>query len=404
MTMAALFTITRRYRPVAVAVAVASVVILLVPPLHTSRASAPTIAPFTATPRLAPPVPIPGAPPGSATAVGSPPAAAIGDAAEGATAASGGDSARPGALALGTASTQPSIAAVLPSTGTGAIAVADDGTVLATLADVAGAGAIAALHTDGRVSTLTVPGTSGLTALAVVGADDLFVAGTAPAEVVTMRLADGAVDARVPIPDVPSCIAVVRDHDCDAATRDAAPRPVSIAIDAAGDAFVADAGQSVIWRIRRGSTVAEEWLADSAFSAPSGDGGLVAIVFDGAGNLVVVTGPTLSSTTGSLYVQAIGDDGTPSVRRRLAVLSASPSGAVLGITGSVFIPLPALRVVLQLNNQGSEVQRTKLDDFGDRGPLGGAAFRGQSVLVATPTAIIAVPVGELGSRTPGAGG
>jgi hypothetical protein len=239
--------------------------------------------------------------------------------------------------------------------------------------------------------------------VSVVDPDHVLVAGTEPAAVVDVRLSDGVVGAPVAIPDVPSCIPVVRDHDCDGATRDAAPRPVSIAIDATGDAFVADAGQAVIWRIRRGATAADEWLVDSAFSAPSGDGGLVAITFDGAGNLVVVTGPTLSTTNGSLYVQAIGHDGRPAVRRRLAVLSAPPAGAVLGITGSVFLPLPQLHAVLELNNQGSEVQRTRLDDFADRGPLGGAAFRGQSVLVATPTAIIAVPVGELGSRPPGAG-
>ena len=396
MARSTLRTLVLRYRPVAVASVVAVAVISLIPPLDLPERNASEVAPFVDAPVATPPDSV--APPraggagtdatGSTVTTSAPPVGTL----------------PPPRRPADDGSGAPAVFARLPSSGAGGIAVAADGSVVVTLADVDGHGALALFDPGGTLArTLTLNGGRGLTDVALRDDATALVLATTPAAVLTVALSSGEVLRSAPVPDVEPCIPLAREESCDASSSDQPALPSAVALAPDGAAFVADAGQSAIWRVAPGGGQVTQWLNDSAFAARQGPGGPTGLAFDGAGNLVIALPRSLGSDNGSVYLQVVGPDGGPAERRRLALLgdNAHPTGVVLGITGRIFLPLPDQASLQLLNNEGGAVRAIKIAEALGAGMLGGAAFSDRDVLLAARDAVVRVPVGELGGRDAG---
>jgi len=241
---------------------------------------------------------------------------------------------------------------------------------------------------EGQDSTRT----AGLTGIVVAPDGQLLVLDSAPARVLRIDLDRGRQTTYAPLPDLQACAPAAAADGCEPGPDDR-PRPRALTRDPAGNLFVTDSGQRVIWRIPPGGEAAPWYVFadDMAGSGPTG------VALDGAGDVLVVTSMAVQGSNGAGVVQRIDvrPDGTAG--RRTTVASTDPLSGPVGLSttpgGGIVVALTAANELLLLGPDGAERARLTADQVAEQagvpldGPTGVAVHDG-SVLVTnqSPTA------------------
>jgi len=213
-----------------------------------------------------------------------------------------------------------------------------------------------------QARTIDVPGSPALGGLALDAGGALLTVVPASHKVLRVDLASGAVTELATIPNVAPYNA---------------PSPRAVAVDRTGRIYVADAGQSTVWRIDGNKATA--WLTAGEFLSPQ-SAGPVGVAVDGDGNVIVAVGSTPVALTGVVYRVPVGADGaagTPSQVWRSSP-NDTPTGVAVSGTGRIAVTLAGSNKVVVLDKAGA-VLATATSDLGT--PVA-AATRGRSVLVA----------------------
>lgn len=197
------------------------------------------------------------------------------------------------------------------------------------------------------------------------------------------------------VPDVAPCL-VLAPGSCQPGLLDTAPLLRGIAVDADGSAYVADAGQGIVWRLRQGSAV-EPWYASADFVGEQGVAGL-AVDADGHLRAVVTRLADLQGTAaGALLRIERAEDGSAGDRTVVATFRAGddPVDVALGASGNAYVALRGVHAVATLDSTGFEQLRVVDDALKE--PAGVALSAGRLlVAVAAPVpAVLVVGVDDI---------
>jgi hypothetical protein len=243
---------------------------------------------------------------------------------------------------------------------------------------------------------------NGITGLVLDGAGGLAAIDASTARLVRIDLASGAQTNLARIPDVPGCSPADQAGACELSPKDSAPLPKAVALDGAGNAFVADTAQGIVWKVAPGGA-ATVWDKSVDFVGPTG-AGPAGMAFDGKGQLVMTVAESLVALTGAVYVIPVSPSGAAGNHTRLWQSNPgdAPTGVAIGRSGKVYVTTAGTNALIVLNRDGS-VLRTITSAAFDT-PTG-VAFRGHSVLITNPSAtnntpahwtVVRAPVEELG--------
>lgn len=300
---------------------------------------------------LAPVGPAPVEPPPAAAPVGAPPAGS------------------PGPLPLAPGEVR--AFAALPADGMpGAVTgAADGGVIAATDAPAEGGGAAQVLTWDASgvlTSTVAVPEqpadrTRGITALATLHDGALGAVDAATSRLLRYDRAAGSWSTLATVRDVPACLVLVTTG-CQPGVVDSAPLLRGLAVDGSGGAYVADAGQGIIWRATAG-VPPEIWYSSADLVGEDGVAGL-AVGADGHLRAVVTRLADVQGTAAGALLRIDRDqDGSAGARTVVAAFRAGedPVDVALGGSGSAYVALRGVSAVVTLDSGGVEQLRV-LDD------------------------------------------
>ena len=242
----------------------------------------------------------------------------------------------------------------------------------------------------------------GVTGLALDGIGGLYALDASTSRVIRIDLATGDQANVARIPDVPACSPADQAGMCELSPRDSAPVPKAAAFDGAGNLFVADTAQGIVWKVTPAGAVSL-WDKSVDFVGPTG-AGPAGLAFDGKGQLVLVVSASLVGLTGAVYVIPVDKAGAPGNHTRLWQSSPddAPTGLALGSSGKIYVTTTGSDALIVLNPEGSVLRTVTAAAFDT--PTG-IAFRGQSVLITNPSAtnndpshwtVVRAPVQEAG--------
>lgn len=170
-----------------------------------------------------------------------------------------------------------------------------------------------------------------------------------------INLRNGAQEVYAPrVPDLPMCSAVPPATPCSPTTTDAVPLANSLALDAAGNAYVSDSAQATIFRIQPGGTP-QIWFQDTRLDGIVGVNGLH-ISPDGARIFLAVT--FTAQATGAIYSLPLVD--TPQaadLARFHQYATEGPDEIVFGRSGRLYASLAVANAASVLDPAGNEIAR-----------------------------------------------
>lgn len=246
----------------------------------------------------------------------------------------------------------------------GGVAVASDGSVLAATDGAGASSAPASLLRWSPAGALRlaerVPGQPADRSRGLTGLDHLpdgSVVATDAATGRVLRYDDGRWSVHATIPDLPICLGPLV-VPCQPGVADSSPLLRGIAVDAAGDVLVTDAGQGTIWRLRGRPVVAEVWHQSDDALGPEGFAGS-AVAADGS-LLVTVTrfSGLQPSGAGALVRIARNPDGTAGSRTSLAAFAAGEDAVDVAVGATqTYVALRGADAVVVLDRDGTESLR-----------------------------------------------
>lgn len=203
-----------------------------------------------------------------------------------------------------------------------------------------------------EVSGQPVQKRGGLTGLALDAAGALIALDASTGRVLRFAVTNGAQSTVATLFNLPACGAVAAAPACEPGSADHPPFPKGVALDAAGNIYVTDAGQATIWRLAAGAAQAEPWHSSSEYLGPRALGG---ITVDQSGRLAFAAG--------DLFRLTVGVAGRPGTRSLLADLDdgAGAAGMVLGPGGEVVVALSNLNQLVVIREDGVEQARLSSD-------------------------------------------
>lgn len=255
----------------------------------------------------------------------------------------------------------------------GAVAAGPDGTVYAATDTGTGPSRLYSWDATGtRTGASTVPEqpsdrARGMTSLVAAADGRLLGTDAATGRILRYDPALGTWAVLARLPDLVTCL-LPTDTPCQPGLADTAPLPRGIAVDPTGTAYVADAGQGVIWRLRPGQPL-EVWYSSADVV---GTDGLAGLALDGNGHLLVAVtrlADLQGTGAGALLRIERAADGTAGTRSVVATFAAGddPADVAVGATGNLFVVLRGANALVVLDNAGGELLR--VDDNALRAPV-----------------------------------
>lgn len=162
------------------------------------------------------------------------------------------------------------------------------------------------------------------------------------------------------LPDLPPCL-ILAQTPCQPGLLDTAPLPRGLVVDATGTAYVADAGQGVVWRLRPGGALEVWWSSADVI----GEDGLAGLALDPGGALLAaVTRLADLQGTGPGAVLRIerAADGSAGARTTYAAFlpDEEPVDIAVGDSGHSYVALRGADAMVVLDGQG--VERLRVTD------------------------------------------
>lgn len=230
----------------------------------------------------------------------------------------------------------PGFPAALAVDGTHVYAGTDNATNVASVVEVF-------YRTHAGSHAITIAGqpatrTGGLSAAAVRG-NTLLVTDRSRGDLLAIDPVTRHVRILATLPNLPAC-GLFGGTKCQPGLQDTAPSAEGLAV--SGDkAYIADAGQDIIWRYSFATRKLALWYSSTDFTAGNGPSGLA---IDPAGSLVFSVSQTLD--TGALlqaavYRLGIDGSGAPGGRDRIASFSpnTAPGAIAVGSSGRVYVAM-----------------------------------------------------------------
>ena len=228
---------------------------------------------------------------------------------------------------------------------------------------------------DDQPATLVVVGPNGSVLDQVALPSDIQIVGgvdtragrtvvtaVSPARVLAVDTDAWSVTTLAEVPDIPPCLpSALLETRCQPGPIDQPPRPQGVAIDAMGNALVADSGQGIIWSVSADGTT-RIWFSDVALVGSQLDTGVTGIALDGRGDAVVsVPASLLDLGAGSVAI-ITEEAGTGQRITRLATVGTEelPAGVAIGPDADVAVALSGTDEVLVLDPGGAERHRLTL--------------------------------------------
>ena len=286
--------------------------------------------------------------------------------------------------------------ATVPSPGApGPAAVAADGTVYVATDNGATGGesgvsvilSYAASGAPRRVYSITGqrPGHQvGIRGLALDGRGGIVAVDGDSGRVIRIDLASAAQRDYSALLDLPSCMLVVSNSNCEPGVQDHKPGPGGAVLDSAGNLYVTDGAQATIWRIPASGGPPSIWY--QAVDLATGDG-LSGIAVDPHGSVLVSSPASLDANAsggGAVYRIEVKADGTAGQRALIAALHRGdePAGVVPTRDGSTVVALAGANSVVLFGTDGSERRRLSAgtSDIPLDAPTG-LALQGSTLLV-----------------------
>lgn len=267
-----------------------------------------------------------------------------------------------------------SFAALAAGEKPGAVAAAADGSVWAATDAPPPEGGPAELLTWDPTGVLkaTVPvpeqpaqRTRGITAMSSSPDGSLLAVDAATSRVLRYDPIARAWSTTAKVPDVAPCL-LPTSSPCQPGVLDTAPLLRGIAVDAAGVAYLADAGQGTIWRLTPGKPV-ESWYSSADVAGADGLAGL-ALGADGHLRAVVTRLAAVQGTAaGALLRIDRAEDGSAGARTVVTAfrVGEDPVDVALGDSGSAYVALRGADAVVTLDSAGVEQLRVVDDALQD---------------------------------------
>lgn len=241
-------------------------------------------------------------------------------------------------------------------------------------------------------STVRVPEqppnrTRGLTAVASLPGGSLAAVDAATSRLLRYDAGARSWSTLAQVPDVVPCL-LLTPAPCQPGLLDTAPLLRGLAVDAGGNAFLADAGQGTIWRLSPGEPI-ETWYSSSDLAGSEGLAGL-AIGTDGHLRAVVTRRADLQGTAAGVLLRIDrAEDGSAGARTVVAAFSAGedPVDVELGASGNAYVALRGVHAVITLDSSG--VEQLRVVDDALQGPTALALSAGRLLVTATaPTSAV----------------
>jgi sugar lactone lactonase YvrE len=162
------------------------------------------------------------------------------------------------------------------------------------------------------------------------------------------------------------------DGNCSPTAQDLAPMANYAAWGPAGELYVTDYQQGVIWRVPPGGGDAQVWLADRKLDGQQFGTTGIALAADRKTLLVAQSssggglGGLTNPTSGKLYKLAIREDGQPGELSQLweSGPAESPDGFGVAQSGRVYIALLSTNQIAVIAPDGKELERFPTDQTG----------------------------------------
>lgn len=165
-----------------------------------------------------------------------------------------------------------------------------------------------------------------------------------------------------PFPDLAPC--AVAPAPCSPAPFDLPALPNDVAFDRAGNLYVTDSFQAVIWRVAPGGGPAEVWFADPRLVSDFGPNG-IRLSPDGAHLYFTVTGPP-----GHLYRLPVVDRPRAIDLEHVAALGfGGPDGIAFAESGNLYVTLAYSNDIVALRPDGAELTRFSGPIHSAAGPI-----------------------------------
>jgi streptogramin lyase len=211
--------------------------------------------------------------------------------------------------------------------------------------------------------SVPVPGqpadrTRGVTALSTAPDGTLLATDAATGRVLVYdpRLAQWSV--RAELPDLPPCLLPMQTA-CQPGPFDTAPLPRGAVVDSDGTAFVADAGQGIVFRLQP-NQAPEVWSSSAEFV---GDNGLAGLDLNGDGDVVAavtqVADPLAQESAGAVITIERRDDGSAGARTVLTTFAPGehPVDVAVGASGRLYVAVQGEAALVVLDATGVEQLR-----------------------------------------------
>jgi streptogramin lyase len=281
--------------------------------------------------------------------------------------------------------------ATLPAGGPpGALTVAPDGTASvgtdapassSAPAEVLRWNALGALQQTAEVPEQPATRTRGVTALDQLADGSLIVADAATARMLKFDPAAASWSVLARLPDLVTCV-LPTVTPCQPGLEDTPPLPRGMAIDQAGAAYIADAGQGTIWRLPPGKPI-EVWYQSADIAGVNGVAGLA---FDADGHLLAAVtsiADVMGPGAGALLRIERAADGTAWTRTVVTAFKAGedPVDVAVAASGNLYVPLRGADALVVLDRQGVESLRVVEDVL--KGPTAVDIALGRVLVTAT---------------------
>lgn len=162
-----------------------------------------------------------------------------------------------------------------------------------------------------------------------------------------------------PFPNLPPCLPIGPPRPCSPSLANTPSIPNDLAFDAAGNAYVTDSLQSIIWRVPAGGGAPQIWMADRRFASPYI--GINGIRINPAGTHAYVTVTTDLLGRGRLYRIPLVASPAASQLELVHQFATGdmPDGIAFGATGLIYVAMatPTKSGIAILSASGSPVRR-----------------------------------------------